>query len=721
MKKRPLCTAVLLLFILLRFLPAGMWMKEPYPGELPQSLTGEIYRIEPWEQGKAIYLRNSNASYAGGVLVYLETKSAYSVGDTIQLRGKITYKNLRPPENPGQFDSRLYYQTRGVVLLCYAKEAKILDSRARSFPKLLEHIRGELGKRCDLLFGEDGAVLKAMFLGEREGLPRETKDLYQKSGISHLLSISGLHVSLVGAGLYRLFRKLGCSYVGAGVPAMGAVLFYGSLTGMGTSTTRAVMMFLLSLGADFLGKSYDMLTSLSVAALLLLLEQPLYARDASFLLSFGAVLGIGLLFPLVRNLFPIRKKWMQGLLISFSVQIFTLPLLLFFYYEIPVYSLALNFFVVPLMSLLMPTGLISLALSFISFSLSAPPAFLCRILLSLFAWLANCSLRLPGAVQILGKPENLSIVLYYLAVTLLILLGPKLSSFRGRAVACCLLALFPLFLVFHPEKGLTFTMLDVGQGESLFLRTDGGATLLIDGGSSDLKGAGERRIIPFLKEEGVRRLDYVAATHTDGDHISGLRELLALSGQPGEVEVGNLLLTASGEESEAGKELKALARERGIPVCRMQAGDRISDGETELFCLYPEADGEYRDTNEASLVLWIEYQSFSMILTGDLGEEGEKRILERGGLKACDILKVGHHGSKNSTCEEWLSALGPKLTLISCGEANSYGHPHPETLSRLKAAKSPALTTMQEGALIVKSDGTNWKVRGFCSGKEWKG
>lgn len=165
-----------------------------------------------------------------------------------------------------------------------------------------------------------------MLLGERSGLPAEVKSVYQRSGMSHLLAISGLHVSFLGMGLYRLLRRLGGSWVSAGFPAGAAILFYGLLTGMSTSTARAVIMLLVALGADILGRSYDLLTALAMGALLLLADQPLLVRDPSFLLSFGAVLGIGLVFPVLRGYFPLAGKRLQALGAGLSIQLVTLPL-----------------------------------------------------------------------------------------------------------------------------------------------------------------------------------------------------------------------------------------------------------------------------------------------------------------------------------------------------------------------------------------------------------
>jgi len=714
--------AVLLLLMILWILPAGIWMKDPYPDGFPEALTGEIYRIEPREQGQAVYLKNSNISDTGMILVYLDAETKYSIGNTIQITGNYKYVKPEEPANPGQFDARLYYQTKRIVLLCYAAQAVLTDGSVRRFPELMCRIRADLSERCVSLFGErQGGVLMAMLLGDRTELPDEIQGLYQKSGMAHLLAISGLHVSIFGMSLYRLLRKAGCSYKASGFPAMGLVLFYGSLTGMGISTVRAVLMFLLAVTADFLGRSYDMLTALAAAALLLLIEQPLYARSASFLLSFGAVLGIGVLYPAVQSLCPLKRKWVQAFLVSFSIQVFTLPLTLKFYYEIPIYSMFLNLLVIPLMTVLMFGGIAALAVSFFSLKAAVVLAVVCRVVLRIYEWAGNITLCLPGAVQILGRPKEWQIMFYYLGIIIFIIQRNHAvkkkkqitAGWRTRGVSLCVYLILNAILLLRFQSGLTFTMLDVGQGDGLFLRTESGTTCLIDGGSSSVNEVGTYWILPFLKEQGVRKLDYVAVTHTDQDHISGLEELLSLSGIPGEIQIRTLLITGQSQKEEAGKHLTELAQQQGTAVYQIKAGDVLKDASTRISCLHPGKGETYEDPNAGSLVLRIDYGEFSMLLTGDLEEEGEKWILEKYRLDACDILKAGHHGSKTSTSEEWLSAVRPKLTLISCGENNSYGHPHAETLERLEAAGSHILSTPEEGAVTIHSDGKTFWAESF--------
>lgn len=747
MRKRPLGLAAVILTIVFLVLPADLWMNFqslPEGRGSPDFLSGTVCEIAPG--GKAVSLKHTNISDTGIILVYFDAEIPFSIGNTIQIDKNFKLATPETPTNPGQFDARLYYQTQKIIFLCFAEKAAVTDKSVKVIPQFFYELRRDLGIRLQILFPEScRGVIGAMLLGDKSELKDETKELYQKSGMSHLLAISGLHVSVFGMTLYRLLRRCGMSLWMAGIPSMLTVLSYGILTGMGISTARAVLMFLLSAVADMSGKSYDMLTALAAAAICLLVNQPLYARNASFLLSFGAVLGIGSVYPVLQELFAVRNRVVQTLLLSLSVQLMTLPLTQYFYCEISLYSVLLNLVVVPLMTILMFSGILALGLSFLSFDAAGIPAFCCIVIIQLYEKLGTVFLCLPASVLHCGKPEIWQIVLYYMCLFGFLSWRFYVQECRKKQIAqaavlgeeemeeeekrkepklrqkqiCSAAGLFflNLLLLLRLTGGFQFTMLDVGQGEALFLRTKAGTSILVDGGSTSISEAGIYRIIPFLKTQGIAKLDYVIVTHVDKDHISGIQELLECSMRPGNVKITTLLLSYASLAEEAGQELAALAEACGTKVEKIMAGMILKDSSAQLECIYPGKEEDYEDTNAASVTMRFTYKKFSILMTGDLGVEGEKKILnsgETGNSLNCEILKAGHHGSKTSSSEEWLSAVSPVCTLISCGKENPYGHPHQETLERLEKAGSSIMTTADCGAITVRSDGQEFRVEVFC-------
>lgn len=248
-----------------------------------------------------------------------------------------------------------------------------------------------------------------------------------------------------------------------------------------------------------------------------------------------------------------------------------------------------------------------------------------------------------------------------------------------------------------------------------------GTSFLIDGGSADVSKVGTYRIAPFLKSQGIRKLDYVIITHTDQDHINGLTELLSEELFP----VRCLVLPKLRIKDEAYLNLELLAAKKGIPVRYIKAGDYIVEGSLKISCLHPSLDDISITSNAGSTVLSVTFGEFDMLLTGDLEGEGEKLLIQRLKDKSFykewgvnpaidyDVLKVAHHGSKYSTSEELLNLICPEYSLISCGENNLYGHPHEELLDRLKGTESNIKITYEYGAIALKTDGKKLYVKGY--------
>ena len=325
-----------------------------------------------------------------------------------------------------------------------------------------------------------------------------------------------------------------------------------------------------------------------------------------------------------------------------------------------------------------------------------------------------------------------------LFVGILVLLGagnrrlPKLFFWQG--VLCALLV-----LTIRLPEGLQITMVDVGQGDCIYLQEESGVHMLIDGGSSDRSEVAAYQIIPFLKYEGVSRLDAVVVTHPDDDHISGIRTMLEDAGGDG-IFVETLYLPDVGEagRNRAYLELEDLAEAAGIPVRYIGTGDRLHFGKVMLTCMNPEKGWNTADTNAYSTVLYLTYGTFSALFTGDLEGGGERRVTEllgtrhpgaerdapaqsffgrkdaiQAGTSGITLLKTAHHGSGNSTGDLFLRQTAPAIALISSGRGNRYGHPHKELLERLEQYGCIIYGTQQSGAVTVRVKGRGVKVEAF--------
>lgn len=341
----------------------------------------------------------------------------------------------------------------------------------------------------------------------------------------------------------------------------------------------------------------------------------------------------------------------------------------------------------------------------------------CGIFLELFEWMSRSAGRLPGARMVFGQPAWWQISAYYLFVfgsVILVLKCNKKELFRflRRSVWCVFPMILFWFSIGHGTGGKLFvTVIDVGQGDGILLRGPKNGTYLIDGGSSDVKEVGKYRIEPFLKSQGIGTLDYVLISHGDSDHYSGVEEMITR--QDVGVRIKNLVLPATYQQDEALTKLSALAKKAGIRVLVIRPGMRLQEGDLQVTCIQPEEEFPGEIGNASSMVLDICYQKFGMLCTGDVEEKGEEILLEQVEKKVYSVLKVAHHGSKNSTKEELLKIIQPNISLISAGKGNRYGHPHKETLERLNAIDSAVYSTIENGAITLKSDGNTLSIVGF--------
>lgn len=707
MTKRPLLLAFLLAAFLIlmlgeRGLPASR-QPELSDGETV-TLTGIVEEIAEKENSRQIRLSHiylsSDLSYQRQVLVYENQQTTLKIGYKVKAAG--SYAPLEEASNPGQFDQKAYYEARGIGMVLKKAKLTVIEAKENIFFQKLYELRSFWAQNLEKITGkEEAALLKAMLLGEKSSLKKEQKELYQSGGISHILAISGLHISLVGMLLYRFLRKKKRSYPFSALVSGSCMVVYGFLTGFGVSAKRAVFMFLVYLGAELLGETYDVVSALALSGLLILAEQPLQLFQCGFQLSFLSVGAVALGYPAIQKRLGWKKKAAMSLLSGLSVTLFTLPCTLYWFYEWMPYAVFLNLIVIPLVPVVFLSGAAGMLTGGASVAAGMFLAGASAGVLRFFQTLLERTEVLPGSRAIIGQPELWQIALYY------VLVGAAVWGGRGRArkknqhrievrIFFIIFALCILCLPFHRPVEVTF--LDVGQGDAVFLRTEAGTTCLIDGGSTTVSDVGTYRLLPFLKSRGVSSLDYLFLSHMDADHINGAEELL--KDQFRGIPIRHLCLSAlPGDETR--ERLEKEARLFGTELCYISRGTVFREKGAEIRCLSPVKDQKKEDENENSEVLMVEISGLRILFTGDLGEEGEQELLEAGTDLRAAVLKVGHHGSRFSSGEDFLEAVSPGFAVISCAEDNRYGHPAPETVERLERAGCRIFYTMKSGAVTL--------------------
>lgn len=631
-----------------------------------------------------------------------------SLGEWITLSGKV--KTFESATNKGQFDARKYYQILRIGGRLYS--CKVMDNEPRSDSKIKNKyyiFRNILYKKKRyvilLLYAtmdeSDASIMSSLMLGQKSLLDSEVKEIYKQSGIIHILAISGLHISLLGMSIFQMFRKMHVPISISGIFSLALVIIYGFMVGFGPSSMRAIIMFVMQMLAYMIGRTYDLLSGLCLAAAVLLFMQPLYLYHSGFILSFASVASMALLMPAFESLF--YEKIRPGLAILLG----TLPVHGLFYYQIAPYALFLNLLVVPCVGILLILGIILFTLGSLSLQLASPPAIAVSLILQLFEKISSFTLHLSNANWIIGKPAPLQVFLYLTILVIVCLLAKKMPLMWSYL----LLLLAVGILCRNWQWGLQVSFLDVGQGDGIYVTDHRGTHVMIDGGSSSTKQVGYYRILPYLKSEGVSELDAVFISHLDEDHYNGILELIELSDEEG-IGIDVIYYTGliSNEETDKVTKLYELAKRHSIRIETLTAGRTYQKGKLSLECIYPLKNGIASASNENSMVLLLKYGTFRGMFTGDLEGNGEKKveeIIDHGNYGKIDFLKVAHHGSKNSSEESFLTMLEPRVFFISAGKDNSYGHPHIETLERINLCvpKGKVYRTDESGqiTLILKN------------------
>ncbi len=741
MKKRKLC--ILCVPVLLWFLITAIWEQEhpkdasyPWREGTRLEVAGTIERIQTKEKNQTIVIKNisiftedtdkinsvssisaDSADTIFGIKIQMQHPEAVQIGNYIKVSGICQY--FDSALNEGGFDAKEYYAMQNIQLCL--KKAIVLENN-KSVDILQENCRilRERGKKIleKLMEEEEAGVMEALLLGEKSNLNQEIRSLYQKNGIIHVLAISGLHISMIGMSLFHFLKKRRWRFESAALISGSVICFYGMLTGFSVSAVRAVLMFLLFLGSQVLGRTYDIPIAMTLSSVCMLFARPALLTQSGFLLSYSAVGGVAAAGTLHG-----KHRCLDGLKVSVVTWLTTAPIVAWFYYQIPIYGIVLNLCVIPSMSVIVLLGIVGLLAGIFSMTagmfLLAPVHYLLQITFAMCRFFG----RLPGAQWITGRPAVWQIGVYYLLLVLLFdfLLKNRKIDLPKTAFG---IILGIGILNYRGSRDWTLTFLNVGQGDGICIQTEKGNAWMIDGGSSTQKELAKYCLEPYLKYQGISQIEVWMVSHFDLDHISGLMEILenyerGMNGKNVNGMTVERILIPDLKASEEKNRLLELAGRCQIPVYSCAKDEELKQDGMQIRVLNPDTQENYESSNAGSMVLQVTYQDFSALLTGDLEGSGEQQVTEALDGKT-DVLKVAHHGSKNSSSETFLKKAGGTCAVISCGEENLYGHPHGELLERLQSAGYEILRTDRDGMIRfkVKKTAKNNEYESESGGKD---
>ncbi|MBN1225174.1 MAG: DNA internalization-related competence protein ComEC/Rec2 [Candidatus Aminicenantes bacterium] len=644
---------------------------------------------------------------------------AWSVGDRIKVSAKLNPSHGFHNFYPSTIET--YYQSQGIHNLASTKSPLLVEHLKAANPlsplHIISLIRQALQNKIEAYFtategqlSSQGAILEALMLGERGRIPASVTLSLQKAGIYHLFAISGAHIAIISFLFFSVFRLLGISQRRSFYLLIAFLLFYALLVEGRPSVLRATIMAIFFLVGKLLWKDVNLLNTLSFSAFFLLIINPFHLFAPGFQLTFAATLAIILFYPRIITRVPrLPFKISEIFTLSLAAQIGVLPIVISAFNRVTFSAFLLNYAAIPLVALIMALGLIFLPLSFLSGFLAAPIASLLGSLVDLLCITSGILDPVSFLSYRIPTPSSVVLVGYFFFLVFFLVplrrKGPKIAVFFGFLVFFFLLITYPFPA--H-SKNLKITFIDVGQGDSILIEFPGRKKMLIDGGGTreGTFDIGENVVCPFLWKKGIKKIDYMVLSHAHPDHMNGLKAVAR------NFRVTNFWECFSPLNNESYNRFLESFSPRVVKR-RMFRGEDVSEGSVQIHVVHPPKAHPVTASvhNNQSMVLRITYGRQTLLLTGDIEKEIERKILESSLNIASTVLKSPHHGSQSSSSIEFLEKIAPEIVVISAGKGNRYGLPHPDVLTRYERIGAKVYRTEIHGAIEIVSNGLGIAVR----------
>lgn len=644
------------------------------------------------------------------VLITFPEKFDFNYGDVLALND-IVLKIPDEAEKSYDFDYKMYLKAKGVFLTSYADGINVKEhAEGRGIVRNLYVLRDKISEKIKLNIKDSdvSAVANAIITGDKSGISRSIKVNFKNSGISHLLAVSGLHLTLLVMYLGCFFNKEKYVINRFVHPIFSIFITICAMvvTGFGYSVIRAGIMLIICNIARLLGREKGNVNSLMIAAAIIILFNPYSVFDIGFELSFFATLGILLFCDKIQNavISKIKFKYISSLIATtVSAQIFTIPIAVFYFNVFSVYSVLANVLAVPLF-----TPLLISVMLFVFVSFAVPLSWLIKILAGnvyvfakLILLVADFISDLPFSVILVTRTE-LFISLAFIIALFMAYKAIKLSEKRVQKIAGYILipiCIIGIFFANYQQKCLDVTFLDVGQGSCTHISMPNGEQVLIDCGVSKYysKDNIAYDVENYLSKNAVSNIDYAFLTHYHDDHYSGFITLMEM----GVIKTMVIPKIRSDEDMNAYNEIIGCARDNGVDIMYFKRGARLNFGDAKIFAISPLGSKELSPNNE-SLVMKLVYKDTGFLFTGDIEDEMMKELKES--ELSANVILSPHHGSKTSIYPQFYEATGADYSVISAGEDNSYNHPHKEHLDVLSKNNINFLRTDENKNIYFKVD-----------------
>lgn len=644
-------------------------------------------------------------------------KKIGEIGDDITIKGELA--ELHGFNNPGLIDTVAVLKRAGIVARMSVSSEQIhvdpkVDKNWLYRVSLLKEKVNLMIKKA--LPPAESAMLFGMLFGGYSGIAADVIAAFSATGIVHILSVSGTHIALVAGVVYWLCNFLRIKGKFAACLVVVVVLSYGIFAGFTPPVIRSAVMGIVAVGAVALGRERDSYHALAITSMGMLMVQPTLIYDISFQLSFGSTAGLIYLFPKIKSGITFLPAWMAApLALTLAAQLGVLPFIAWYFNVFSLSSFVANLVIVPIVEIVVVLGLAAVLAGFLLSSLGQLILALCGIMIKGVIYLTKLLAGIPGGTVYLPSFDIVAGLIYYVILGWLfgftlhgrdiVLPGVRRWSSQLLCFAVILLAAGGWYLSL--PKPATIHFIDVAQGDATLIVSPHGRAVLVDTGGSTGKtdfDIGERVVAPYLRHYGVRSLDYLILTHGHQDHAGGAAAISK------HIPIKRIVV-AREPYSAAVQQLQGTAGDAVfIPA---YSGQQILLDGLIIQIVYAVDSKLAKASNEASNVIKISYGDKSFLITGDLESRGEAAILSDQMPVASTVLKVGHHGAKTSTSEEFLQEVSPAFAVISVGAGNPFGHPHPEILKRLSDRQISVFRTDLQGAIVFETNGKALNVKSF--------
>lgn len=681
---------------------------------------------------------NGNREYKNTYL-QLEIKKAndgitYKYGQKLLIAG--TFKEADGKRNNSGFDYKEYLKINKIHGIITAKQESIKVLKEKNLNIVLININecsNKIKENANKLFDKNEAnLLSGILIGDKEGIEKEVQENFRDSNLSHMLAVSGAHVSYVILGITYALKKVKVNKLWSNMITIVTLCCFIFLTGASPSVIRACIMAIYIIIGHMMQRKTKLISSVSLSLLIILILNPYKLFDIGLQLSYGGTIGIILFSGVLakkaklNNLLEgfvnkLKYRVKQLIVVCVSANLIIFPIIAAHYSTMCLTFVISNICAGPILGVIIILGFITIFVSFVSIDIAKPFALILNIFIQILMYITKICSSLPFSKLYIKTPSLSQIIIYYM-ILIFIYYICKIRKKKRRLIHRKLLRtvqnkkvqklfIIVIILIFTSMQilkclpsDLTIYFIDVGQGDSTLIVTPNHKTILIDGGGTEFESdfdIGKQTLLPEILGQRITKIDYLLISHFDSDHVGGLLTVLE------SLKVKNAIISRQIEESGNYKKFLKIVKDKKINVMVVKKDDEICiEKNLKIDVLWPKRE-QITDNvlNNNSIVAKVIYNNFSILFTGDIEKVAEENIIREykdTNLLTSNIIKIAHHGSKTSSTEGFLNLVNPKIALIGVGRDNKFGHPNEETIQRLKNMKVKIYRTDEMGEITIK-------------------